>query len=40
MNNFEIIRVINRIVDNTREVSIGMNLYYLFDGLVFDKLEH
>lgn len=40
MNNFEIIRVLNRMVDNTREVSLDMKLYYLLEGLAIDKNIH
>lgn len=40
MNNFEIIRIINRMLDNTRIVSIDMNLYYIMEGLGIDKNIH
>lgn len=40
MNNFEIIRVLNRMVDNTREISLDLKLYYLLEGLTIDKNMH
>ena len=40
MNNFEIIKVLNRMIDNTREVCIDIKLYYLLEVLTIDKNIH
>jgi len=39
MNNFEVIRIINRMVDNTKVISINMRLSFLNDDVVIDKTD-
>ena len=40
MNNFEIIRVLNRMIDGTREISICSRVYFIKKSLIIDKNIH
>lgn len=37
MNNFEVIRIMNRMVGNTKTISINMRLSFLNKEVVIDK---
>ena len=40
MNSFEIIRVLNRMIDNTREISISSRVHFIKKSLLIDKNMH
>ena len=40
MNGFEINRIFNRMLDNTRVISIQTKIYFLTEGLAIDKNNH
>lgn len=40
MNNFEVIRILSRMLDNTRVISIGSQIHYLKQVLIIDKNSH
>ena len=40
MNNFEVIRLLNKMVDNTKMISINVELYFIMEGLTIDKKGH
>ena len=37
MNNFEVIRVLGRMFDYTKEISMNSLVYYIKDSLAIDK---
>ena len=40
MNNFEIIRLLNKMIDNTEHVKINTKLTYVLNRLAIDKNKH
>jgi len=40
MNAFEINKIFNRMLDNTRVISIETKIYYMSRGLIIDKNKH
>lgn len=40
MNNFEVIRLLNRMLDVTRDISIGTRIHYIKQALAIDKNGH
>ena len=40
MNNFEVIRLLNIMVDNTRKISIESRIHYINQALAIDKKGH
>lgn len=40
MNNFEVIRLLNRMISNTRGISIGTRVHYIKRALAIDKNGH
>ena len=40
MSGLEICRIFNRMLDNTRIISIETKIYYMTNGLTIDKNKH
>lgn len=40
MNNFEVIRLLNIMLDNTRKISIESRVHYINQALAIDKKGH
>lgn len=40
MNNFEVIRLLNIMIGNTRKISIGSRIHYINQALAIDKKRH
>ncbi|MDO5393533.1 MAG: hypothetical protein Q4F33_02935 [Mycoplasmatota bacterium] len=40
MNNFEVVRLLGRMLDNTREISISSRIHYIKTALIIDKNSH
>lgn len=40
MNNFEVIRLLGRMLENTKEISIGTRVHYIKQALAIDKNGH
>lgn len=40
MNNFEIIRIFNKMIDNTRSLKVYAKLCYVKERLIIDKNRH
>lgn len=39
MNNFETVRLFNKILDNSRTISINLRVSFLNDNVVIDKIN-
>lgn len=40
MNNFEVIRILSKMLDGTREISIRSRIHYIKQALAIDKNSH
>ena len=40
MNSLELNKILNRMIDKTKIVSIQTNLYYILESLTIDKNKH
>lgn len=40
MNNFEVIRLLNRMISNTRDISVSTRVHYIKRAIAIDKNGH
>ena len=40
MNNFEVVRVLGRMLENTRKISISSRVHFIKEALIIDKKKH